>query len=98
MFSYIITIIVTIFIVSIVTEHMVIQRLQMSPGVEITNGRCRLKEPVETMCMRNGYFSVNEDKPVQKQNESEHQGAPVYFRNVMDHNEIHNNMYRPFVD
>lgn len=44
MFAYIITIIVTIFIVSIITEHMVIKRLQMSPGVEIKNGRCRLKE------------------------------------------------------
>jgi hypothetical protein len=44
LFDYVIIIIVTTFIVSIITERMVIQRLQISPGVEIINGRCRLKE------------------------------------------------------
>ena len=40
--SYILIIIVTTFVVSILTENAVIKRLQCSEGVHITGGRCRL--------------------------------------------------------
>lgn len=41
--GYIVVIIITSFIVSIVTEHLVVRRLELSPGVIIRNGRCRLE-------------------------------------------------------
>lgn len=40
--GYIVVIVITAFIVSIITEHLVIRRLELSPGVVIRNGRCRL--------------------------------------------------------
>jgi hypothetical protein len=43
-FRYIFIIIITTFIVSIITEKLVINRLQLSEGVEIKAGRCRLKQ------------------------------------------------------
>lgn len=43
MIGYIIIMIVTTIIVSIITERMVIKRLELSEGVEIKNGRCKLK-------------------------------------------------------
>jgi hypothetical protein len=42
-FSYVFVIIITIFIVSIITEKVVINRLKLSEGVEIRSGKCRLK-------------------------------------------------------
>lgn len=42
MIGYIIIVICICIIVSIITEQMVIKRLQISEGVEITRGRCRL--------------------------------------------------------
>lgn len=56
MFEYLIIIIITTFIVSIITENMVIKRLQLSPGVEITNGRCKLKESIDNMCINSGFI------------------------------------------
>lgn len=41
--GYIVVIIITAFIVSIITEHLVVRRLELSPGVVIRNGRCRLE-------------------------------------------------------
>lgn len=40
--GYVVTIIVTSFIIAIITEHLVIKRLELSEGVTIRNGRCRL--------------------------------------------------------
>ncbi len=42
--SYIVVIVITTFIVSIITENIVIKRLQFSEGVEIIAGKCRLKQ------------------------------------------------------
>ncbi len=89
MFGYIATIVVTIFIVSIITEHMVIKRLQMSPGVEIKNGRCRLKQ---------GFGSL-----VIPESPEQVPGQLKVSRNHMmnmdrTHNEIHDDWYRPFVN
>jgi hypothetical protein len=42
MIGYAILIIFICIIVSIITEQMVIKRLQIGEGVEITRGRCRL--------------------------------------------------------
>ena len=42
-FSYIFVILITTFIVSVVTEKLVINRLKMSEGVDIIAGKCRLK-------------------------------------------------------
>ncbi len=42
--GYIVTIIVTAFIVAIITENLVIKRLELSEGVIIRNGRCRLEQ------------------------------------------------------
>lgn len=42
MIGYTVIMICICIIVSIITEQMVIKRLQMSEGVEITRGRCRL--------------------------------------------------------
>lgn len=78
------TIIVTIFIVSIITEHMVIKRLQMSPGVEIKNGRCRLKE---------GYGPLAQQTENPTQNPT--QGLMTFPEQI---SEIHNDWYRPFVN
>lgn len=44
MFDYVMIVLVTVFITSILTEQMVMKRLQMSEGVSISNGRCRLVE------------------------------------------------------
>ena len=41
--SYIIVIVITTFIVAIITENVVIDRFQMSEGVYIMAGRCRLR-------------------------------------------------------
>jgi hypothetical protein len=43
-FSYVFVIIITTFIVSIITEKLVINRLKLSEGVDIIAGRCRLKK------------------------------------------------------
>ena len=40
--SYLGVIIITTFIVSVITENLVIQRLQLAEGVRIIYGRCRL--------------------------------------------------------
>lgn len=42
--SYIIVIVITTFIVAIISENVVIDRLQMSEGVQIVAGRCRLRQ------------------------------------------------------
>lgn len=47
MIGYIIVIIIISVVVSIITEQMVIRRLQLSDGVEISRGRCRLKQGYE---------------------------------------------------
>jgi len=44
MIGYIIVIIIISIIVSIITEQMLIRRLQLSDGILISKGRCRLKE------------------------------------------------------
>ena len=85
MFGYAITIIVTIFIVSIITEHMVIQRLQMSSGVEIINGRCRLKQ---------GFGKLN--TPVVSQSQIRAPRENIITEPI-NHNEMHDDYYRPFV-
>ena len=43
MIGYIIIIVIISIFVSIVTEQMLIRRLQLSEGVEISRGKCRLK-------------------------------------------------------
>lgn len=40
--NYIIIIVITVFVVSVITENAVINRLQISEGVVIAGGRCRL--------------------------------------------------------
>jgi len=52
-FSYLFVIIITTFIVSIITEKIVINRLKLSEGVDIIAGRCRLKK---------GYGKLETDK------------------------------------
>jgi hypothetical protein len=42
MIGYVITALCLCILVSIITEQMVIKRLQMTEGVEISRGRCRL--------------------------------------------------------
>lgn len=41
--GYLIVIIITIFISSLITEKITINRLMLSEGVEIAYGKCRLK-------------------------------------------------------
>jgi hypothetical protein len=44
MIGYIIVVIIISIIVSIITEQMLIRRLQLSDGILINRGRCRLKD------------------------------------------------------
>jgi len=43
-FTYLFIILITTFIVSIITEKVVINKLNLMEGVEINQGRCRLKK------------------------------------------------------
>jgi hypothetical protein len=42
--SYMVVIVITTFIVSIITENIVIKRMQCSEGVNIVGGKCILKQ------------------------------------------------------
>jgi len=44
MIGYIIILVIVSIFVSIVTEQMLIRRLQLSEGVEISRGKCHLKK------------------------------------------------------
>ena len=44
MIGYIIVVFIISIILSIITEQMLIRRLQLSDGILISKGRCRLKE------------------------------------------------------
>jgi hypothetical protein len=54
MIAYIIIIIITSIIVSIITEQMLVRRLQISEGIIINKGQCRLRE---------GYGKLNAPVP-----------------------------------
>jgi len=42
--KYFFTVIITAILISIITEKIVINRLKLSEGVDIIDGKCRLKE------------------------------------------------------
>ena len=44
MIRYFLLILLTAFVTAVITEHLVIERLQLSPGTEIIAGRCRLSD------------------------------------------------------
>lgn len=43
-FTYLFVILITTIIVSIITEKIVINKLNLTEGVEVSQGRCRLKK------------------------------------------------------
>jgi hypothetical protein len=101
--SYLITIMITIFITSIITEHLVIQHLKryMGPGVAIKNGQCKLKD---------GYGQLEDQPPQKTPQESqvevsnsqafnnENSKAPKIRRAKKTSNKILDDFYRPLVD
>ena len=52
--AYIVVIIITALIVAIMTEHLVTRRLELSPGVIIKNGRCRIDSEFLNSVLVNG--------------------------------------------